>query len=157
MIRETIPVGALKCNCSILACEKTRKAVVIDPGGEGEKILERVEELGVDVLLAIHTHAHIDHIGATRLIAEKTGCEILLHRKDLFLYENLEDQIQWLEQSGLPAAMLGLAGRETLGISLSGSRGTHGLARHRGSTARARGGPARFFPAPGTQAGRIRE
>ena len=92
MIYRTFPVGSFQCNCSLLACEETKEAILIDPGDEAEEILSVVRELGVKVLYAIHTHAHLDHIGATKKVSEETGCEILLHKEDLFLYENLPMQ-----------------------------------------------------------------
>ena len=108
MILETIPVGALQCNCSILACEETREGIVVDPGGDAEKILALAEQLGVTLKYAVHTHAHVDHIGATKAVADKTGAEILIHDGDLWLYENLQMQIDWVSSLGMPADALGI-------------------------------------------------
>lgn len=112
MIVRSFPVSPLQCNCSILVCQETREAVVVDPGGEADRILETVRELGAKVRYAIHTHAHIDHIAATRKVAEETGCEIVLHEEDRFLYDNLPMQTAWLASAGMPPSLLGLEEEE---------------------------------------------
>ncbi len=93
---ETFPVGALGCNCTILADTATREAVVIDPGDEPARILRRVETLGFTLKAQIHTHAHVDHIGGTRSVAESTRAPILLHEKDRWLYDNIRMQAEWI-------------------------------------------------------------
>ncbi len=113
MIVETIPVGAFQCNCSILVCEESKEGIVVDPGGEAEKVLALVERLGVTLKYAVHTHAHVDHIGATKAVAARTGCEILLHNGDLYLYENLKMQLEWVGGLGIPAGELGIDDPET--------------------------------------------
>ena len=92
MIQETIVVGQFMCNCTILACEETKEAIVIDPGDEPKKILDVIKQLGVNVKSIIHTHAHLDHITGTRLVKEETEAPIAIHKDDLFLYENLVSQ-----------------------------------------------------------------
>jgi glyoxylase-like metal-dependent hydrolase (beta-lactamase superfamily II) len=108
MIIKTFPVGPLECNCSILVCEETKEAVILDPGGDADRILETVRELDAKVRYAIHTHAHVDHIAATREVAEATGCEIVLHKEDLFLYDDLPKQLAWLTSIGMPLSILGM-------------------------------------------------
>ena len=58
LIRETFPVGPLQCNCTIIGDPLTRKAIVVDPGGDHELILQRLDRLGLQVVSIIHTHAH---------------------------------------------------------------------------------------------------
>ncbi|MBP7640469.1 MAG: MBL fold metallo-hydrolase, partial [Thauera sp.] len=66
MIQATIvPVTPFQQNCSILWCERTRKAAVVDPGGDLDRILATVAELGVTVEKILITHGHIDHAGGT--------------------------------------------------------------------------------------------
>ena len=102
---ETFPVGALQCNCTILADEETREAVVIDPGDEAPRIIERLKAHDVSVKYLIHTHAHIDHVLATMPVKREMGGEALLHPADDFLYQNLAVQ----------GAMLGLGQIEPQG------------------------------------------
>ena len=92
IIVETIPVGPLQCNCTILGDLVSRKAIVVDPGGDSEILLERLVELNLQVERIIHTHAHLDHFLAPGKMKEATGAKLALHREDLFLWDMLEDQ-----------------------------------------------------------------
>ena len=92
IIVETIPVGPLQCNCTILGDLVSRKAIVVDPGGDSEILLERLVELNLQVKRIIHTHAHLDHFLASGKMKEATGAKLALHREDLFLWDMLEDQ-----------------------------------------------------------------
>lgn len=94
MIIETFPVGPLQCNCSIIGCAETKEAIVVDPGGDAPQILERLNMLELKAKYLIHTHAHFDHIGATREVKEACGATILLHPKDVFLYDNIQGQAE---------------------------------------------------------------
>jgi glyoxylase-like metal-dependent hydrolase (beta-lactamase superfamily II) len=87
LLLESFPVGAFQCNCSILACPDTKEAIVVDPGGDHEDILEVVRHYDLTVRWIVHTHAHLDHIYETRDIKQKAGGTIALHRDDLFLYD----------------------------------------------------------------------
>lgn len=95
-ILEVIPVGPFQCNCILLADAQTKEAIVIDPGDEVAKLLARIEGYGLRIKSIVHTHTHIDHIGGTTKLQEKTNGRVLLHKDDLFLYENMEDQARFL-------------------------------------------------------------
>ncbi|MEK7754299.1 MAG: MBL fold metallo-hydrolase, partial [Acidobacteriota bacterium] len=56
-----IPVTPFQQNCSLLVCEQTRQAAVVDPGGDLELILDAVKEQGVVLEKILLTHGHIDH------------------------------------------------------------------------------------------------
>ncbi len=92
MALETLAVGPLACNCSILTDEATRDAVVIDPGDVAGKIVRALERAGAKAVFLLHTHAHFDHVGGTREVQEATEAPICLHPGDRFLYEQLADQ-----------------------------------------------------------------
>lgn len=92
VILETFPVGPLQCNCSILGDPATGKALVVDPGDDAEEILRRLAAHGLTAAALVHTHAHFDHVGATRRVSEAMKASIHLHEADLFLYENLAMQ-----------------------------------------------------------------
>jgi glyoxylase-like metal-dependent hydrolase (beta-lactamase superfamily II) len=99
LIRESFRVGVLGCNCSIVACPDTREALVVDPGDEAPAILQALQRLGVRAVRLVHTHAHFDHIQATGAVADATGAEIVLHKDDRWLYDNLAMQTSMF---GLP-------------------------------------------------------
>ncbi len=92
MLNTTFPVGPLQCNCSIISCPDTKEAIIIDPGGDAEKIMDYVREHGLTVKYLLHTHAHFDHILASGEIKNLTGAKICLHKADKFLYDNLPGQ-----------------------------------------------------------------
>lgn len=100
MIFESFPVGPFQCNCMILGCEETKAAIVIDPGDESDRILDRLDRLQLKTVYLLHTHAHLDHIGATDLVRKKTGAKAGLHEDDMPLCENLPVQAALF---GLPA------------------------------------------------------
>jgi glyoxylase-like metal-dependent hydrolase (beta-lactamase superfamily II) len=82
MILIRLVVGPLQVNCFILADDKTREAVIIDPGDDGADILKIIKEKGLKVRYIVNTHAHFDHVGANTAIKEATGAELLLHEAD---------------------------------------------------------------------------
>lgn len=92
LLVETFPAGPLQCNCSVLACPDTKQAVIVDPGGERERIAEIVRHYDLTVSSIIHTHAHLDHIYGTKDVKQAHGGQICLHRGDLFLYDGLAMQ-----------------------------------------------------------------
>jgi hydroxyacylglutathione hydrolase len=82
MILMRLVVGPLQVNCFLLADDKTKEAVVIDPGDDAQEILRIIREKRLKVKYIINTHAHFDHVGANRAIKEATGAELLLHEDD---------------------------------------------------------------------------
>ncbi|MEK7813160.1 MAG: MBL fold metallo-hydrolase [Candidatus Desantisbacteria bacterium] len=78
----TLMVGELRANCYIIAQENTSECVIIDPGGDGERILRLLKEKGLNPVYIINTHGHIDHIKANSFIAKQTGAKILIHQND---------------------------------------------------------------------------
>ena len=88
MILVRLVVGPLQVNCYILADEKTKDAVIIDPGDDADEILRIVREKGLKVKYLVNTHAHFDHVGANKKIKEETGAQLLLHEKDAVVLRN---------------------------------------------------------------------
>jgi glyoxylase-like metal-dependent hydrolase (beta-lactamase superfamily II) len=99
VIIETFPVGPLQCNCTILGDPETGEAIVIDPGDEPGKVLKRLAAHGLKPKAILITHTHLDHVGGNHEVREQTGAKVMLHEKDLPLYDNL----------GMQAQMIGLA------------------------------------------------
>lgn len=92
MIVETLAVGPLGCNCTILGCKETGEAVVVDPGGDVAAIQEVLDRHGLMVRHLFHTHAHFDHVMGTGDLKAARGGEILLHAGDAELYANMPMQ-----------------------------------------------------------------
>ncbi len=76
-------VGPLAVNAYIVEHTESRKAVVIDPGDDGEEILGQIAGLGVTVDKILLTHGHFDHVGAVARIREKTGAPVYIHPADV--------------------------------------------------------------------------
>jgi glyoxylase-like metal-dependent hydrolase (beta-lactamase superfamily II) len=96
MIVETFSVGMLQCNCTILGDPGSGEAIVIDGGDDVPEITRRLDAHGLRARYLVHTHAHIDHIGALGPLRERVGGDALLHPGDLPLYGALAEQAQWL-------------------------------------------------------------
>ncbi len=82
MILERLIVGMLQTNCYLLGDEESGKAVVIDPGAEGERICDRLRNLGLDLSAILLTHPHHDHILAAWTLKKLCGSEIYLNSED---------------------------------------------------------------------------
>lgn len=91
---ETLPVGPLACNCSILADLEAKRAIVVDPGGDLDAIQARLRALGVTVDAIVHTHTHVDHVGCTAELQRATGAAASIHEADRFLYDLLPLQAE---------------------------------------------------------------
>jgi hydroxyacylglutathione hydrolase len=90
-----IPVTPFQQNCTLLWCEKTKKAAVVDPGGDVERIRDAIAQSGVSVEKIILTHGHIDHAGGAAELREALGVPVEgPHKADDFLLQRLAEQGQ---------------------------------------------------------------
>lgn len=88
-----IPVTAFAQNCSILMCNKSKKAAVVDPGGDLERIIEQLQRMGATAEKILLTHAHIDHAGGTAALARQLNIPIEGPQEgDLFWIQGLPNQ-----------------------------------------------------------------
>ncbi len=87
-----VPVTPFEQNCSVIWCERTKRAAVVDPGGDLERIEQVLKDHGLDLEKILLTHAHIDHAGATAELARRTGVPIEgPHRGDQFWIDHLPE------------------------------------------------------------------
>ena len=93
-----LPVTPYQQNCSILVCEQTNKAALIDPGGDTDNIVSALEQMQVELEKVFLTHGHLDHVGGATTIAERFNVPIEgPHEGDHY----------WLEQLEANARMMG--------------------------------------------------
>ncbi len=100
MIHEILPVGLLRCNCTILGDPETGEALVLDPGDEIDRILALLARHSLTVRAIASTHAHIDHVGGLYKLQKATGAPVLMHADDFDLYRHQDVQAAWI---GMPA------------------------------------------------------
>ncbi|MFB2639235.1 MBL fold metallo-hydrolase [Shewanella bicestrii] len=92
---QIIPVTPFQQNCSLIWCEKTNSAAVVDPGGNVDRILGEIAKLGLTLEKILLTHGHIDHVGGAKLLAQQTNVPIIgPHVADKFWIDNLPKQSQ---------------------------------------------------------------
>ena len=87
LILEVRAVAPFYKNGFVVACARTREAVVVDPGDEADQLFGAVRDLDVDVQAILLTHAHIDHITGVAAAKEAFDVPVYLHRDDQFLYD----------------------------------------------------------------------
>src|SRR6267378_4173446 len=92
MILETLAAPPFYKNGFVVGCERTRQAVVIDPGDEVVELLEAVRRHQLDVRFILLTHAHVDHVTGVAAAKRELGVPVYLHKDDLFLYERAVQQ-----------------------------------------------------------------
>ncbi len=102
MIIEQITVTAFQQHTRILGCEKTKRAICVDPGDEAERIVEVLDRHGLTLQAIALTHAHLDHVGGVAALKTlKPEAAIILHKGDEFMYLGLPEQPAWI---GVPRA-----------------------------------------------------
>lgn len=88
-----IPVTAYQQNCSLLICEQSNKAAIVDPGGDIEIILETIDREKVLPESILITHGHLDHIGATAELTSLLSIPVIgPHQDDQFWIDAIPEQ-----------------------------------------------------------------
>ncbi len=95
-----IPVTAYAQNCTLLVCEQTGQAAVVDPGGDLDRILATAAQAAARIEKILVTHGHFDHVGGVAALAARLGVPIEgPHPADRFLLESLPE---WCRQFDFP-------------------------------------------------------
>jgi glyoxylase-like metal-dependent hydrolase (beta-lactamase superfamily II) len=92
MIIESRAVAPFHKNGYVVACDRTREAILVDPGDEVDELLRAAEAGRLSVGLILLTHAHMDHVSGVARAKRATGARIGVHRDDRFLYDSAVQQ-----------------------------------------------------------------
>ncbi len=102
MIIEQITLTAFQQHTRLLGCERTRRAVCVDPGEATDEIVEALDRLGLELQAIALTHAHMDHVGGVAALKRaRPEAVVVLHEADELLYFALPRQPELL---GIPRA-----------------------------------------------------
>ena len=93
MIIKQLEVGYMDNFCYIVGCEKTRKALVVDPGSDVERILSAAEKEGLAIVKIVNTHGHGDHTAGNAKLKSLTGAKIIIHERDADRYPEADIQL----------------------------------------------------------------
>jgi hydroxyacylglutathione hydrolase len=108
MIIEQITITAFQQHKRVVGCEKTRRAICIDPGDDSDAIVAAINEHQFELQAIACTHAHMDHIGGVAgLKKKKPDAKIIIHPADEFIYDALPQQPEWI---GIPRAQWAVYG-----------------------------------------------
>jgi glyoxylase-like metal-dependent hydrolase (beta-lactamase superfamily II) len=90
----TFPVGPLTANCIIVFQKESRRAAVIDPGGDAATIIREIKERDLKVEWIYATHGHFDHIMSAREVKDTCGGKTVIGEDDRFLWEAFAQQAE---------------------------------------------------------------
>lgn len=93
-MRYTItPVTPYEQNCTLLVCEQTLKAALVDPGGDLDRLIDVVKQQGVTLESILVTHGHLDHVGGVAALSKQLSLPIIgPHVEDEFWIQALPEQ-----------------------------------------------------------------
>ena len=95
LIVKTFPVGPLQCNCTLIGNPHSGQAILIDPGGDSEMLLQELSDHQLQLVEILHTHAHLDHFLASGKIKEATVAKLSLHQDDSLGHAGRSMQHVW--------------------------------------------------------------
>lgn len=99
---QIIPVTAFAQNCSLIWCDQTKDAVLVDPGGDAQLLISSAEANGVNLRAIWLTHGHLDHAGGAQDLREQLGLPVIgPHPEDDFWLAGIEQQSQMYGLQGM--------------------------------------------------------
>lgn len=100
---QVIPVTHYQQNCTLIWCQSTLRAAVVDPGGDVQQIQTAIERAGVKVEQVLLTHGHMDHAGSSRLLADLLSVPLIgPHKDDAFWLDIMPQQAQMMGFTPMP-------------------------------------------------------
>ena len=93
MLIKTFVLTPFQQNTRVVSCERTRKAICIDPGEPSREVVDYIRENDLELQSIVITHGHLDHCGGVSALAKEfPGSDVMLHRDEMYLYEKLAHQ-----------------------------------------------------------------
>ena len=110
MTIEEITVTAFQQHTRVVGCEKTKRAICIDPGDDSDTIVKAIDRHAFELQAIAVTHGHLDHVGGVRALKRrKPAAQIMIHQADEWIYDGLPEQASWL---GIPKSQWAALGLE---------------------------------------------
>lgn len=79
---DSVVSGEFQVNCYLIYDDTSKKAIIIDPGLDGKKVIDKIENLNLSPELLINTHGHFDHTFSDDIIRKKYNIPLAVHKKD---------------------------------------------------------------------------
>ena len=121
MLHVVLPVGPLQCNCSIFGDEKSREAIVVDPGDEISRITQILDRHQLKVKAIVITHGHIDHVAGAHKLRSLTSAPIYMNERDREQLDMLELQAAWLGMTAPPKTEIDVSATDGAVLQLGGA------------------------------------
>ena len=103
MLIKQMTVGTMAVCCYIVGCEDTGQGIVIDPGGDDDKVIDMIKREKISVKYIVNTHGHPDHVCGNARLKEETGAPIVMHEEDITFFAR-PDMKDYFSMLGLPAS-----------------------------------------------------
>ncbi len=115
---QTVVTGPFQENTFIISDPETRKALIIDPGDESERLIQKINTNQYCLLAILNTHAHLDHIGAVSDLMNKWDLPFYLHKGEEIVLQSYEEscRLMGLPHSKKPCVDYWIHNEETLNV-----------------------------------------